>query len=123
MRIVRHLGVLLLLLVFCAAPVMACVTAESNMAAEERACCRMMHDQCGQMEMPSSQDCCAKAPSVPLENAMQSNPVRFHPVAALVLWVASFHGLAQDSVRQAWIQSPELWPPKSPPVAITVLRI
>jgi hypothetical protein len=83
----------------------------------------MMHDQCGQMEMPASQDCCAKAPAVPLENAMKSNPVRFDPVATLVLWVASFHVVAQDSVTQAWIQSLEHCPPKSPPIAITVLRI
>src|ERR1700730_8228108 len=123
MRIVRHFGVILLLLLSCAAPLMACVTPEDQMTAAERACCRIMHNQCAQMGMPSSQDCCAKAPRAPLENAIRSNPVRFEPVAALVMWVASFHVLAQDSVSQAWIQNPEHWPPKSPPLSITVLRI
>jgi hypothetical protein len=93
------------------------------MTAAERACCRMMRHQCGQMEMPASQDCCAKAPPALFEDALKSNPVRFQPVAAMVLWVASFDVLTRDSVSQASIQSPEHWPPKSPPVAITVLRI
>jgi hypothetical protein len=73
--------------------------------------------------MPASQDCCAKAPPAVFENELKSNPVRFQPVAAFVLWIASFNVLAQDSVGQAWLHSPEHWPPKSPPLAITVLRI
>jgi hypothetical protein len=123
MKAARHLGVLLLLLLSRAAPLMACVTPESEMTAAERACCRMMHDQCAQMGMPASHDCCAKAPLAVFENALKSNPVRFHPVAVLLLWTASFNVLANDSVSHAWIHSPEHWPPKSPPAGITVLRI
>ena len=93
------------------------------MTAAERACCRMMHNQCDQMRMPASQDCCAKVPHALFENALKSNPVRFQPVAAMVLWVASFDVLTRDSVSHSWIQNPEHWPPKPPPVAITVLRI
>jgi hypothetical protein len=123
MRAVRHFGVILLLLLSCTAPLMACVTPEAQMTAAERACCRVMHNQCAQVGMPDSQDCCVKAPPAPLENAIRSNPVRFKPVTALVLGVSSFHVLAQDNVSQTWIQSPEHWPPKSPPGAITVLKI
>jgi hypothetical protein len=122
-RNLRQFGVILLLLLSCAAPLMACVTPEAQMTAAEHACCRIMHNQCAQMGMPASEDCCAKATPAAFENAIRSNPDRFKPVTALVLWVASFHVLAQDNVSQTWIQSPENWPPKSPPVAITVLRI
>ena len=123
MKAVRHLGFVLLLLLSCAAPLMACVNPESEMTAAERACCRMMHDQCAQMGMPASHNCCAKVPPAVFENALKSNSVRFHPVAVLVFWTASFDILASDIVSWAWIHSPEHWPPKSPPVAITVLRI
>jgi hypothetical protein len=123
MRAVRHFGVILLLLLSCAAPEMACVTPDAQMAAAERACCRMMHNQCGRMEMPVSQDCCAKAPNALFDSALKSNPVKFQPVEAMVLWVASFDVLTRDRASQASFQSPEHWPPKSPPAAITVLRI
>ena len=93
------------------------------MTGTERACCRMMHNQCDQMGMPASQDCCAKAPSSVFENALKSDSVRFHPVAAIVIWVSSFDLLTRESVSTAWIQSPEHSPPIPPPAAITILRI
>ncbi len=123
MKAIRHFGVILLLLLSCAAPLMACVTPKSQMTEAERVCCRMMHNQCAQMGMPASQDCCAKTPSAVFESALKSNRVRFQPVAVLVLWTSSFNVLANDGVSQAWIHSPEHWPPKSPPLGITVLRI
>jgi hypothetical protein len=123
MRTVRHFGVILLLLLSCAAPLMACVTPEAEMTAAERACCRVMRNQCGEMEMPVSQDCCAKAPPAVFETALKSSPVGVQPVGAMVLWVDAFDVLTRDSASQASIQSPEHSPPKSPPVAITVLRI
>lgn len=123
MKTIRHLGVILLLLLSCAAPLMACVSPEAEMTAAERACCRVMRNQCGQMEMPVSQDCCAKAPPAIFENALKSNPVRVQPVGAIVLWVAAFGELTRDSASHASNQSPEHRPPKSPPAAITVLRI
>jgi hypothetical protein len=123
MKTIRHFGVVLLLLLSCVAPLMACVRPEAEMTAAERACCRMMHNQCAQMGMPSSQDCCAKAPSSVFDNALKSNPVRFQSVAVTVLWVASIDAFAHDNASQAWIHSPEHWPPKPPPVGITVLRL
>ncbi|MBB5060103.1 hypothetical protein HDF16_004839 [Granulicella aggregans] len=110
MKAFRHLGVALLSLLSCAAPLMACVTPESEMTAAERACCRMMHNQCAQMGMPASQNGCAKAPPAVFENALKSNPVRFHPVAVLVLRTASFNVSVNDNVGQAWIHSPEHLP-------------
>jgi hypothetical protein len=123
MRAVRHFAVILLLLLSCVAPVMACLTPDAQMTAAERACCLTMRNQCAQMEMPVSQDCCAIALPSLFEHALKSSSVRFQPVVAMVLWVASFDVLTPESVSQAWIHNPEYWPPKSPPAAIAVLRI
>ncbi len=54
MRAFRQLGVLVLLLVSCLAPAMACMAPEAQMSAQEHTCCRMMKNQCGQMEMKAS---------------------------------------------------------------------
>jgi hypothetical protein len=55
--------VLVLLLVSCLAPAMACVVSNAEMNTEERACCRMMKNQCEQMDnMPASHGCCQKTP-------------------------------------------------------------
>src|SRR6185437_491089 len=64
-KLVRQLGVLVILLGLCLAPTMACVVLNAQMTADESACCRMMHGQCQQMEMPASYGCCQKTqPSV-----------------------------------------------------------
>jgi hypothetical protein len=123
MRAVRHFGVILLLLLSCLAPVMACAAPDAQMTAAERACCRMMRNQCSQMEMPVSQNCCGKAASAFLDTALKSNPLKFQSVATSALSVAAFDVLTRDRASQASIQGPEHWPPKSPPAAITVLRI
>ena len=123
MKIFRHFGVFLLLLLSCAAPLMACVIPEAEMTAQERTCCRMMHNQCDQMRMPDSQNCCAKVPSSVFENALKSDSVRFHAVAAIVIRVSSCDLLTRESVSPAWLQRPEHSPPKPPPTAITILRI
>jgi hypothetical protein len=50
MRVLRQIGVLVLLLVSCLAPAMACMIPNAEMSAQERVCCRMMKNQCGQMD-------------------------------------------------------------------------
>ena len=119
----RQFGVILLLLVSCVAPAMACVTPDVQMTAEERACCHMMKSQCGQMEMPSSQDCCKKAMSSDHESALKTDTASFHPAAFVAGWTSSFELLAPHGVGNGSVQRPEHSPPKSPPSAITVLRI
>jgi hypothetical protein len=59
----RQFGAILLLLVSCGAPAMACITPDTRMTVEERACCRVMKNQCGEMEMPASHDCCKGLPT------------------------------------------------------------
>ena len=72
MRILRQFGVLVLLLVSCLAPAMACMVPNAQMSTQERACCRMMKNQCGQMGMPASHGCCQKTPPSVHDNALDT---------------------------------------------------
>ena len=89
MHIFRQIGVLVLLLVSCLAPAMACMVPNAEMSTQERACCRMMKNQCGQMGMPASHGCCQKTPPSVHDNALDTKPVTFHPVVVPVIWLAA----------------------------------
>lgn len=119
----RQFGAILLLLVSCVAPAMACVAPDAQMTTEERACCRMMKSLCGQMAMPTSHGCCKKAPTDDHDNALKTETVSFHSAAFVALWVSSFELLSPQGASNGWIQRAEHSPPKSPPSAITILRI
>jgi hypothetical protein len=124
MRIFRQFGVLVLLLVSYLAPAMACMVPNAEMSTEERACCRMMKNQCGQMDnMPASHGCCQKTPPGFRDSALDSKAVSFHQVVAPVVWLAAFESVNPLSTVTGWIQHPDYSPPKSPPSAISVLRI
>jgi hypothetical protein len=119
----RQFGTFLLLLVSCVTPAMACMAPAAQMTVEEQACCRMMKSQCGQMEMPGSNDCCKKVPSAVNDHALKTDTVSFHPAVFVTLWVSSFDLLAPQDVAQGWLPRPEHSPPKSPPSIISSLRV
>ena len=123
MRIFRQFGVLLVLMVSCLAPAMACMVPDAQMNTEERACCRTMKDQCGQMEMPASHGCCQKTPASIHDNALDTKAVVFHPVVAPVLWLAAFELVNPTTTVTGWVERPDYSPPKSPPSTISILRI
>jgi hypothetical protein len=122
-RILRQFGVLVLLLVSCLAPAMACMVSNAEMNAEEQACCRMMKNQCGQMEMPSSHGCCQKTPLGVHDNALDTKTVTVHPVIAPVVWLATFRIVNPPLTVIGWAEHPEYSPPKSPPSTNSILRI
>ena len=122
-KFLRQFGAILLLLVACVAPAMACMAPDAQMTAEERACCRMMKSQCGQMEMPASHGCCKKATGNIQGSALMPDTVSLHPAVFVALWVPSFELYAPQGASNGWAQHPEHAPPKSPPSAIVVLRI
>jgi hypothetical protein len=122
-RFLRQFGAVLLLLVSCVAPAMACKAPAAQMTVEEHACCRMMKNQCGQMEMPGSHDCCKKTPAAVYENALKTDTASFHPAVFVTLWVSSFDLLALQAVDEVWLPCPEHFPPKSPPSIISSLRV
>jgi hypothetical protein len=123
MRSLRQFGVLVLLLVSCLAPAMACMVPDVQMSTEERACCRAMKNQCGQMEMPASHGCCQKAPASVHDNALDTKAVVFHPVVVPVIWLAAFELVKPTSAVTGWVERPDYSPPQSPPSTISVLRI
>src|SRR5258708_4551466 len=90
MRVLRQFGVLVLLLVTCLAPAMACMVPSAQMSTQERACCRMMKNQCGQMEMPASHGCCKKTPPSVHDNALDTKTVALHPVAVTTIWLTDY---------------------------------
>jgi hypothetical protein len=123
MRVLRQFGVLVLLLVSCLAPAMACMLPDAQMNAQERACCHMMKDQCGQMGMPASHGCCQKTPPSVHNNALDTKTVTLHPVAVTTVWLAASELLNPTTAVVGWVESPEYSPPKSPPSTVSILRI
>lgn len=123
MRFLRQLGVIYLLLISSVAPVMACMRVDAQMSAPERACCRMMKNQCGDMQMPASHGCCHKTLQSVDQNALNAKTVALPPFAAIVVTMAAFDLLVPNSASAEWVESPQYSPPKSPPSSISVLRL
>jgi hypothetical protein len=103
---------------------MACMVPSTEMNTEERACCRMMKNQCGQMDnMPASHGCCHKTPPSVHDSALDTKAVTFHPVVAPVIWLAAFEMVNRPVTVIRWVERPDYSPPKSPPSTISILRI
>jgi hypothetical protein len=123
-KVFHQFGAFLLLLVFSAAPAMACLAPNAAMTAPERSCCRMMKNDCGQaMEMPASHSCCQKASKAVNEVALKTRAVSVPPLMFTVRTVSSLDLVAPHDAGTGWVQRPELAPPKAPPCSISVLRL
>jgi len=125
MKVLRQLGTWVLLLVSFGTPVMACMTPGAQMTATERACCRMMHNQCGQMDMPGSNRCCQKVQPSAYESALSERSFSFviHTVAASVVDLAASQLALQISPTARQVEHLDSSPPESPPSTISILRI
>ena|ERR1700682_4356268 len=123
MRILRQFGVLVLLLASCLAPAMACLAPNAEMSTQERACCRVMKNQCGQMEMPASHGCCQKVPPSVHDNALDTKAVTFHPVVVPIIWLAAVELVNPAAAVTEWVEHSDYSPPNSPPSTISILRI
>ena len=121
MKILRQLGVLVLLAATFVSPAMACMTPSAPMTAEERSCCRMMHNQCEQMGMSASHGCCQKVPrniyAIPATKADS-----LHSVVITFVWLASLELLNPTSATGR-VEHHDFSPPQSPPSTISILRI
>ncbi len=123
MCLYRQFGVLVLLLVSCLVPAMACMVPDVQMSTEERACCRTMKNQCGQMEMPASHGCCQKIPTSVHDNALDPKTVKLHPIVVPVFWLATFELVSSSASVSGWVERPNHTAPTSPPATISILRI
>ena len=123
MRALRQFGVLVLLLASSLSPAMACMVPAARMTTEERACCRMMNYQCGQMQMSKSSGCCQKTPPSAFDKALATRPSEMHSVAVSIVWLTASELLNRVSPDAGWFESADYSPPKSPPSTISILRI
>jgi hypothetical protein len=123
MHVLRQFGVLVLLLVTYLAPATACMVPDAQMSAQERACCRTMGNQCGQVEMPASHGCCQKTPPGVRDNALDAKTLSLHPVAVTAIRLIPSELLNPTSNIGAWVERPDYSPPKSPPSTVSILRI
>jgi hypothetical protein len=96
---------------------------DAQMSAQERACCRMMNDQCGQMEMPASHGCCQRTPQSFYINAPAAKTLSVHAVTVAPIWLTASELLNPNAIAARWVDRPEYSPPKSPPSAVSILRI
>jgi hypothetical protein len=122
MGFIRQFGVVLLLVSYLT-PAMACMISDVPMTSEERACCRMMHDQCDQMGMSASHGCCQKAPLSAHDNALDIKAAQFHPIAIAPIWLTASDLLNPTPTVAGAVESPDHSPPAFPPTAVSVLRI
>lgn len=122
-KLLRQFGVVLLLFAPGLLPVMACSNPDVPMSAVERACCRMMHNECEHMGMTASYGCCRKAPAGTHEYLAETKPAGDHavPVATLRLIVSGLCVAA--SVQTGWGKYADNSPPQSPPTSVAILRI
>ena len=123
MRTLRQFGALVLLLAMSLAPAMACVVPDAQMTTQDRACCRMMNYQCGQMHMSESSGCCEKAPPSAFDNALATRQSELHPVAVSVVWLTASLLFGPTSSVTGRVEHHDYSPPIAPPSAISILRI
>jgi hypothetical protein len=123
MRVLRQFGVLVLLLATTLTPAMACMVPAAQMTTEERACCRMMNYQCGQMQMSKSTGCCQKVSPSAFDNALATRPSALNPVAVSVVWLTASELMNPVSSVAGWVEHRDYSPPQSPPSTISILRI
>ena len=102
---------------------MACMLPGIQMTAQERACCRMMQGDCGHMQMQAGNDCCQKVPQSTDMNAIGRTAPAIHPIMVVSLCLATWNMAPSRLLLAGGVAHPDASPPKSPPAAISILRI
>ena len=124
MKVLRQLGTLVLLVMSFLTPVMSCIVPSAQMTTVERACCRMMQYQCGEMQMPTtSNPCCHNAPPSVYESAQAERPFFFHHVAVSIWGLPSSELVYSFSTATRQAKYQDYSPPEAPPSTNSVLRI
>jgi hypothetical protein len=126
LKLVQKVAVFALAGLFATLPVMACVVPNAAMTAAERACCKKMAEQCGDMGMAKSHPCCQSTATPADFHALKTASSQLNHVS-LVLFHAlpliakadTYRSLAQWSSRVSCTHSP----PGLESLTTTVLRI
>ena len=123
MTVLRKFGALAMLFTALLTPTMACAVADSPMTREERACCQMMKNHCGEKGMPASHGCCHKIPGSLYDNALNSKIMALHPVAITSVWLTASEMMNPTSSATGFTEYLDYSPPNPPPSTISILRI
>jgi hypothetical protein len=126
LRLLRKVGIFGLAVLFAALPVMACAVPNAAMTPAERACCKKMAEQCGDMGMAKSHPCCQVTATPADFHALKTASAQLNHVS-LVLFHAlppatqtdACFSLSQWSSRVSCTHSP----PGLESLATTILRI
>ena len=126
LKLLIKVGVSALALMLAALPVAACVLPGAGMTSAERACCKKMAEQCGDMGMAKSHPCCKVTPTPADFHALKTassqldhaSLVLFHGLP-LTAQIDVYFSLAQWSSRVSCTHSP----PGLESLTATVLRI
>jgi len=119
-KLVRQLGVLLLLTLWASAPVAATAATVNPATAQARLCCQMMHGQCEQMESPSSRSCCDMG--LPSDPAPATTTVGVQDTLQVMASVLSTY-TPPSNVSGPRLERLDASPPQPPPRSINILRI
>ena len=122
-KLLRQFGVVLLLFASGLRPVMACSNPAVPMSAAERACCRMMHNECAHMGMTASSGCCRKVPAGTREYLTETKSAGDHAAPVATLWLTVADLCAAASVETGWGENVDDSPPQSLPKSVVILRI
>src|ERR1017187_1793539 len=109
----RRVGVLAISVLFVALPVMACAVPNAAMTPAERACCKKMAGQCGDMGTAKSHPCCQSTATPADFHALKTASSQLHH-GSVVLFHAlrltaqadAYFSLAQWSSRVSCTHSP-----------------
>lgn len=125
MKALRQFALVVAVILPLPAPTMVCALPNAHLTPAERACCKQMRRECGEMTMPPSWGCCLmEVPTAATWNV----PVQVMPRNAQADWVviavspsAAFLPVQADVADQA--HRPTRFIPQSPPSTISILRI
>ena len=119
----RQFAVVVLLLMSSMAPAMACMRPDAQMSVAERACCRMMQNQCGHMQMQASQGCCKAAPLGVQRAVLAAKKTARNPEPVQSVGLVAFELLVPVFSAAGWLEHPESVLNKPPPSTVSILRI
>lgn len=110
----RKFGVFAMLFAALLTPTMACAVADSPMTSEERACCQMMKNHCGEKGMPASHGCCKKIPGGLYDNALNTKGSDVSPCCSARHLVAGAPGWESHFFLLRMDRTPRLLSSKAP---------
>lgn len=125
MKALRQVALTLTVILPLIAPAMACAIPNAHLTPAERACCKQMRGECGNMAMPASHGCCQmEAPTTANWNA----PVQVSPANVLgdltAISILPSDILPHLQAAASGLESrPASLLPQSPPSAVSILRI